>query len=340
MKVIVTGGAGYIGSHTVIELVNAGYEAVIFDDLSNSSASMISRIESITKKEIPFCKVDLSQSSECNDAFNDHKDASAVIHFAAFKSVPESVQYPSKYYKNNIGSLINITNCMDEFQIPLLVFSSSCTVYGDAQELPVKETSPMLPPNSPYGHSKQLGEYFLKNLSSVNSSQIKSIALRYFNPIGAHESGDIGELPNGIPNNLMPYITQTAAGVRQELSVYGDDYDTPDGTAIRDYIHVVDLAVAHVKALVYMRSDKSNQDYEIFNVGAGKGSSVMEVILSFERVSGISLNYKIAPRRDGDISSIYAESTHTKKTLDWSEQYDLDDMTRSAWIWEKKLRDL
>lgn len=338
MKVIVTGGAGYIGSHTVVELINAGFEAVIFDDLSNSSVDMLAKISNIVDENVAFNKVDLSNREACEKAFDEHKDAKAVIHFAAFKSVPESVSEPSKYYKNNIGSLLNVIDCMEVHHMPYLVFSSSCTVYGDAKELPVSESSPLLLPNSPYGHTKQIGESILQNLSRVSTSKIKSIALRYFNPIGAHPSGEIGELPNGIPSNLMPFITQTAAGVRESLSVFGDDYDTPDGTAIRDYIHVVDLAVAHVKALRYMDSNLESSRYQFFNVGTGKGSSVMEVIESFERTNDVKLNYRIAPRREGDIASIYAECQKTKDTLGWSAKYNLDDMTRSAWMWEKKLR--
>lgn len=340
MKVIVTGGAGYIGSHTVVELINAGYETVIFDDLSNSSLDMISKISNIVNQDIDFREVDLSDYGASAKAFEEHKNADAVIHFAAFKSVPESLNKPNEYYRNNIGSLLNVTSLMERYDIQYLVFSSSCTVYGAANELPVKESTPMLPPNSPYGHTKQLGEDILKNISQTVASKLKSVALRYFNPTGAHPSGMIGELPNGVPGNLMPFITQTAAGVRKQLSVYGDDYDTQDGTAIRDYIHVSDLAGAHVKALDYMKSEKSTANYEVFNVGTGNGSSVMEVINSFERTSGKQLNYKIAPRRSGDIAAIYADCTHTMETINWSAQFNLDDMTRSAWEWEKKLRGL
>ena len=340
MKVIVTGGAGYIGSHTVVELVNAGYDVVLMDDLSNSSIDMLDKIGDVIGKKICFIKVDLSDSDACAKAFKTHVDAKAVIHFAAFKSVPESISKPNEYYRNNIGSLLNVTTSMEKYDMPYLVFSSSCTVYGDTKELPVKESTPMLPPNSPYGHTKQLGEHILKNLSSTLASKIKSIALRYFNPVGAHPSGMIGELPNGVPGNLMPFITQTAAGFRQQLSVFGDDYNTPDGTAVRDYIHVVDLASAHVKALDYMQSEKSKEKYQVFNVGTGNGSSVLEVIQSFERTSGEKLNYKIAPRREGDIAMIYADAKYTMETINWSAKYNLDDMTGSAWAWEKKVRGL
>lgn len=338
MKVIITGGAGYIGSHTVVELIEAGYDTVVFDDLSNSSVEMIDKIGEIVSRKVDFVEVDLSNTDACDEAFAKHQDAQAVIHFAAYKSVPESLSKPSEYYKNNIGSLLNVTSCMERFEIPFLVFSSSCTVYGDTKELPVKESTPTLPPNSPYGHTKQLGEYILENLSNTEASNIKSVALRYFNPIGAHSSGIIGELPNGIPGNLMPYITQTAAGLREQLSVFGDDYDTADGTAIRDYIHVEDLSSAHVRSLDYMQSEASQKSYEVFNVGTGNGSSVMEVIQSFETTSGIKLNYKIAPRREGDIAAIYADGAHTMSTINWTPKYKLDDMTRSAWNWEKKLR--
>lgn len=340
MKVIITGGAGYIGSHTVVELTEAGYETVVFDDFSNSTVEMIDKIGEIVNQKISFYEVDLSDAEACDQAFSKHSDADAVIHFAAFKSVPESVSKPNEYYKNNIGSLLNVTASIEKYDIPYLVFSSSCTVYGDAKELPVQESTPMLPPNSPYGHTKQLGELILSNLSNTTASHLKVIALRYFNPTGAHPSGLIGELPNGIPGNLMPYITQTAAGLREELSVFGDDYNTPDGTAIRDYIHVCDLATAHVKALDYMRSNDSSKGYEVFNVGTGNGSSVMEVIQSFERTSGEKLRYRIAKRRAGDIAAIYADGKHTMVTLDWKAEFNLDDMTRSAWEWEKKLRSL
>ena len=338
MKVIITGGAGYIGSHTVVELINAGYEAVIFDDLSNSSIDMIEKIEDVVNQRISFVEVDVSNVEACQIAFAKHKDASAVMHFAAFKSVPESVNKPNEYYRNNISSFLNVTSCMEKYEIPYFVFSSSCTVYGDVKVSPVNESTPLLPPNSPYGHTKQLCEYMLKNISNVEASNLKSVSLRYFNPIGAHMSGLIGELPNGVPGNLMPFITQTAAGIREQLFIFGDDYDTPDGTAVRDYIHVSDLAAAHLKALKYMTSNTSKHKYEVFNVGTGKGSSVMEVIHSFERTSGEKLNYSVASRRKGDVAVIYADGTHTMKILGWSPKYNLDDMTKSAWKWEKKLR--
>lgn len=338
MKVIVTGGAGYIGSHTVVALVDAGYETVIFDNLCNSDTSAIKRINEVANSDVSFVNVDLSDVQSCNEAFEVHRDAEAVIHFAAYKSVPESLQKPHIYYRNNMGSLLNIIASMEHYNITYLVFSSSCTVYGDPKELPVKETSPILPPNSPYGHTKQLGELTLKNRTRLRSSNMKSVALRYFNPIGAHPSGKIGELPNGIPNNLMPFITQTAAGLRDQLSVFGGDYSTIDGTAVRDYLHVVDLANAHVKALDYLQSERCKSDFEVFNLGTGRGSSVLEVIHSFERTSGLKLNYEIAPKRDGDIAIIYADSSLAMKTIDWSIQYSLDDMTRSAWIWEKTIR--
>lgn len=339
MKVIVTGGAGYIGSHTIVELVNSGHEVVIFDDLSNSSAEIVDRLGKLLLKDIDFIKVDLSNKDLCDAAFENHHDAEAVIHFAAFKSVPESVNIPHKYYRNNMATLLNVTAAMIKNEMQYLVFSSSCTVYGDTQDLPVKESTPILSPISPYGHTKQLGEYILENIAQTKT-ELKSVSLRYFNPIGAHLSGMIGELPIGPPNNLMPYITQTAAGVREELKVFGDDYNTPDGTAVRDYIHVCDLAVAHVQALEYMQSNSSTEKYEAFNVGTGHGSSVLEVIHSFEQTNNLKLNYKIAPRRAGDIDAIYADGQYTMDTLQWSAKYDLDDMTRSAWVWEKEFRGL
>ena len=334
-KIIVTGGAGYIGSHTAVALIEAGYQVVVIDNLCNSSDNVLRGIESITSTKVEFHNVDLRNNSETEEIFKQHQDSFGVIHFAAYKCVPESVEKPKEYYKNNIESLLNVTTAMDRYGISNLVFSSSCTVYGDTEQLPVSEQTPWLPPNSPYGHTKQLGEMILKNMSSLTNSKLKTVSLRYFNPIGAHPSALIGELPIGAPNNLMPYITQTAIGLREELSVFGDDYPTSDGSAVRDYIHVCDLADAHVLALVYMAQHKDN--YSVFNIGTGKGNSVLEVIQSFEKISGSALNYKIVPRRAGDIAEIYADPTKANMILGWQPKYSLDDMTKSAWKWEQSL---
>lgn len=337
-KVIVTGGAGFIGSHTVAELATAGFKPLVVDNFSNSNENMISQISKIIGYTVPYEKVDLSNAAATDRFFSHQSDALAVIHFAAYKSVPESLEHPNAYYKNNIESLLNVIAGMEKYTIKHLVFSSSCTVYGEVEQLPVTEETRFGKAITPYGHSKQLGEMIIQNASTLKTAKIKSIALRYFNPIGAHDSGWIGELPNGVPNNLMPYITQTAAGKRAQLSVYGDDYPTHDGTAIRDYIHVTDLASAHVAAMDYMMSDKMDTNYDVFNIGTGNGSSVMEVIQSFEKTNDLKLNYKIVDRRAGDIATIYAETTKANDKLQWRSKYTLDDMTRSAWLWEQNLK--
>jgi UDP-glucose 4-epimerase len=334
-NILVTGGTGYIGSHTVVELMNSGHEVFVIDDLSNSEIEVLDRIEKITGKKPVFEKFKLRDSAKVNDFFEDYK-IDAVIHFAAFKAVGESVAHPTKYYKNNIVSLANILEAMNLNSVENVVFSSSATVYGQPDELPATELTPMKPAESPYGYTKQIGENMLIDQTNADSN-FKAIALRYFNPIGAHESAEIGELPNGVPNNLMPFITQTAIGKREKLSVFGNDYNTPDGTGVRDYIHVVDLAKAHVKAVERMINHEMEEQMEVFNLGTGNGFSVKEVIDSFEKTSGVKLNYEYAPRRQGDVENIYASTDKANQKLNWKAEKTLDDMTRDAWAWEKKI---
>lgn len=339
-KVIVTGGMGFIGSHTVVELIDSGYQPIIVDNLSNSDEKVLDSIEKISGKKVVFEKIDLSHESDTAAFFERHQDAVGVIHFAALKAVGESVQKPTEYYKNNIFSLINVLAGIKENKIQNFIFSSSCTVYGQPDQLPVTEDSPIKPAESPYGNTKQIGEEIIIAETNARNGGLSSISLRYFNPIGAHASGELGELPIGVPNNLMPYITQTAAGLRDQLSVFGGDYDTPDGTAIRDYIHVVDLANAHVIALQRLINEENSENYEFFNLGTGKGYSVLDVIRSFEKSTDQKLNYKIVERRSGDIECIYADTKKASNILKWNTKLSLDDMTYSAWEWEKKLRNL
>ncbi len=336
MKILVTGGAGYIGSHTVVELQQKGYDVVIIDNLSNSTKEVIYSIEKISGKLPEFHQFDLCDENLIGKFFSNNNDIDGIIHFAAFKAVGESVEQPLKYYHNNLTSLINLLKYMNEVQIKNLVFSSSCTVYGQPDMLPVKEDAPFKKAFSPYGHTKQICEQIIECASSVHN--IKAILLRYFNPIGAHDSSLIGELPLGIPNNLLPFITQTAIGKRDYLKVFGNDYDTPDGTCIRDYIHVVDIAKAHVVALERLQNNKTNSSCEVFNLGTGKGFSVLEVIKSFEKVTGVKLNYKFVDRRHGDIEKVWADTTFANKVLGWKAEKGLDEMTLSAWNWEKKLK--
>ena len=334
-NILVTGGTGYIGSHTAIELIKSGHEVLIIDDLSNSTIDSLDRIEKISGKRPIFEQFKLRDSAKVDDFFEEY-DIDAIIHFAAFKAVGESVAHPMKYYKNNLVSLANVVDAMTSNDIRNIVFSSSATVYGQPEVLPATEETPVVPAESPYGNTKQIGEQMLIDQTKA-SSKFNSIALRYFNPIGAHESGENGELPLGTPNNLMPFITQTAIGLRDELKVFGDDYNTPDGTAVRDYIHVVDIAKAHVKAIERMIDGKSESQFEIFNLGTGKGFSVKQVIDSFEKTTGVKLNYSIAPRRRGDVEQIYASTAKANKVLDWKAEKSLDEMTLSAWKWEKYL---
>lgn len=336
-KILVTGGLGFIGSHTVVELQNEGYEVVIIDDLSNSSEKVLDGITSITGKKPLFEKLDLKDRPKVETFFEKHNDVKGVIHFAASKAVGESVQEPLLYYENNISTLVYILKELKKLPSAAFIFSSSCTVYGQADELPITENAPVKQAESPYGNTKQIGEEIISDTCKVTPS-LKAIALRYFNPVGSHESAKIGELPIGVPQNLVPFITQTAIGIREQLSVFGDDYPTPDGTCIRDYIHVVDLAKAHVVALNRLLQNKNKSNYETFNLGTGKGSSVLEVIKAFEKVSGEKLNYKIVGRREGDIISAYADTTKANNELGWKTKLTLDDAMRSAWKWEQVVR--
>jgi UDP-glucose 4-epimerase len=336
MKILVTGGSGYIGSHTVVELQQQGFEVVIIDNLSNSQASVLDAIEKITGTRPHFEQFDLIDREKTNDFFARHSDLQGVIHFAAFKAVGESVEKPLVYYRNNLVSLINILEAMANNNVKNLVFSSSCTVYGQPDELPVSEQAPIKKAESPYGNTKQISEEIIQD--TLKSTPLQAIALRYFNPIGAHETALIGELPLGVPNNLVPFITQTAIGIRQQLSVFGDDYNTPDGTAVRDYIHVVDLAQAHVIAIKRMIENQMKANFEVFNLGTGNGYSVLEVIHSFEKVSGQALNYKIVGRRAGDVEKVWADPTHSNNVLGWKAKKSLDEMNQSAWKWEKAYR--
>jgi len=336
-KILVTGGTGYIGSHTVVELQNVGFEVVIVDDLSNSTIGVIDRIEQITGIRPEFHQFNM-QSLELLDAFFvKSKGIDAVIHFAAYKAVGESVVKPLIYYRNNLLSLVNLFECMGKHGVNNLVFSSSCTVYGQPDHLPVTEQTPRKAAESPYGNTKIVGEDIIRDYTRANPA-VQTIALRYFNPIGAHPSALIGELPNGIPSNLVPFVTQTAAGIRTQLSVFGDDYNTPDGSCIRDYINVVDLAKAHVIAIERLLNHKNESSFEFFNVGTGTGVSVLALLKAFEKVTGQKLNYKIVERRAGDIEQIYADTTKANKVLGWKSEATLEETLLSAWNWEKRLR--
>ncbi|MDA8728768.1 UDP-glucose 4-epimerase GalE [Flavicella sp.] len=330
-KILVTGGLGFIGSHTVVELQNEGYEVVIIDNLSNTTIAVLDNIISITGITPTFANIDLRNQKAVGDFFDNHT-IDGVIHFAAFKAVGESVGSPLVYYQNNLNTLIYLLQELTVRKIDNFIFSSSCTVYGQADSLPITEKAPVKPAESPYGYSKQAGEIILRD--SCKASELNAISLRYFNPIGAHPSIKIGELPLGVPQNLIPYITQTAAGLRGELSVFGDDYPTKDGTAVRDYIHVVDLAKAHISALGRLIHKENKSNYEFFNVGSGTGSSVLEVIKAFEKASGKPLRYKIVGRREGDVTAAYADTTLANKELKWKTTLSLDDALASAWQWQ------
>lgn len=336
-RVLVTGGTGYIGSHTTVELIEAGYEVVIIDSLVNSTIETLDGIEKITGVRPAFEKFDLCHFQEVDQFIKKYDHLKAIVHFAAFKSVPESVLKPVMYYRNNLLSLINLLNVMKNHQIQHFVFSSSCTVYGEPDKLPVTEQSPIKKANSPYGNTKQISEEILQD-SLAAGYPIKAVSLRYFNPIGAHPSALIGELPIGEPNNLVPYITQTAAGIRKELRVFGDDYNTPDGSAIRDYINVVDLSKAHVVAIDRLLKKKNKSDYEVFNLGTGKGISVFEVIKAFEKATGIKINYKVVGRRLGDIEQVFADTRYANQELGWKSGVSLEETLLSAWNWEKYYR--
>ncbi|MXV37119.1 UDP-glucose 4-epimerase GalE [Flavobacteriaceae bacterium Ap0902] len=333
-KILVTGGLGYIGSHTVVELLNDGFEVAIIDDLSNSERFVLDRIEEITGKKPDFFEFDLKDQERTNQFFAENK-VDGVIHFAASKAVGESMVKPLIYYRNNLVGLLNLLDAAKDHHIDNIIFSSSCTVYGQADELPIDEKAPIKKAESSYGKTKQMGEEILEDFARVFDKKI--IALRYFNPIGAHPSALIGELPKGVPNNLIPFITQTAAGIREQLSVFGDDYPTRDGTAIRDYIYVMDLANAHVKGLKRLLADENVDQYEIYNLGTGTGSTVLEVIQAFEEASGTKLNYKIVDRRPGDITAAYADNTKAAKELGWTPETSLEESLRTAWEWQKTL---
>ncbi|MDP2161306.1 MAG: UDP-glucose 4-epimerase GalE [Flavobacterium sp.] len=336
MKIVVTGGLGFIGSHTVVELQNQGFDVVIIDNLSNASLDVLDGIFSITGKKPEFEKMDVRDKAAVQSFFKKYSDVTGIVHFAASKAVGESVENPLLYYENNINSLVYILQELQQKSEAHFIFSSSCTVYGQAKTMPITENAPIQPAMSPYGNTKQIGEEIISDVSKV--SNIKAILLRYFNPIGAHESAAIGELPFGVPQNLVPFITQTAMGLRKELSVFGSDYPTPDGTCIRDYIHVVDLAKAHVVALQRLIEKKNLENVEVFNLGTGKGSSVLEVIHAFEKVSQKKLPFKIVDRREGDVIEAYADTEKANKILGWKTELSLEQALESAWKWEQKIR--
>ena len=336
-KILVTGGLGYIGSHVVVELQKMNFEVVIIDDLSNSSLDVLGGIEKITGIKPEFEKIDLKKKSDVRGFFNRHANLDGIIHFAASKAVGESVKNPLKYYENNICSLVYLIEELNKIDSPKLIFSSSCTVYGEAEKLPIAENSPIKAAESPYGNTKIVGEQIVKDCCRANNS-LQSIILRYFNPIGAHDSANIGELTVGVPQNLVPFITQTAIGIREELSVFGNDYPTPDGTCIRDYIHVVDLAKAHVVAIKRLLEKKNLKNAEFFNIGTGKGASVLEVVETFEAISRTKLNFVFKDRRQGDVVSAFADTSKANKVLGWKAELNLKDALASAWKWEKKVR--
>jgi len=335
-KILVTGGLGYIGSHTVVELQQAGFKVVVIDNLANSSLDVLGGITTITDQAPIFERLDLRDKADVIDFFKTHNDLDGVIHFAASKAVGESVENPLLYYENNLNTLVYLLQECKAHSINNIIFSSSCTVYGEPDSLPITETASIKKAMSPYGNTKQISEEILFDTCYV--SEIKSIALRYFNPIGAHESAEIGELPIGVPQNLVPFITQTAIGIREQLSVFGDDYDTSDGSCIRDYIHVVDLAKAHVIAMQRLLSEKNTSDFEVFNIGTGEGSSVFKIIKTFEEVSGENLNYNVVERRPGDVTAVYADTKKANEVLGWKAEKSLENALASAWKWEQKVR--
>ncbi|GAA4829620.1 UDP-glucose 4-epimerase GalE [Algivirga pacifica] len=336
-KILVTGGTGYIGSHTVVALQQKGYEVVVLDNLSNSEYGVLDGIERITGVRPTFENVDLRDKERTAEVFQSHTDIKAVIHFAASKAVGESVGMPLEYYENNIGGMLNLLSAMRTYKVPNIVFSSSCTVYGQPKQLPVTEEEPVKPALSPYGNTKQIGEEILRDTVKAHPG-LKAISLRYFNPVGAHESALIGELPKGVPLNLLPFITQTAIGLREQLKVYGKDYNTVDGTCVRDYIHVVDLANAHIIAAERMLDHNGEDAYEYFNLGTGTGSSVLQVIQAFEKVSGQALNYVFVERRAGDVEQIWADTQRANEVLGWKAEKGLEEMVRTAWLWEQHVR--
>jgi len=336
-KILVTGGTGYIGSHTVVELMEVGMEVVIIDNLSNSEREVLDGITAITGKQPDFEEVDLRERNATYDVFRKYPDIEAIIHFAAFKAVGESVEKPLEYYENNILSLIHLLEAMKIFSVQHMVFSSSCTVYGEPDELPVTENAPLKKADSPYGNTKQICEDILKD--TIHTLKGKGVvSLRYFNPIGAHPSALIGELPIGVPNNLVPFITQTAAGIRDTLHVFGGDYNTPDGSAIRDYINVVDLAKAHVMSINRLLNGEQKSDFEVFNLGTGRGFSVLEIIHAFEKATGVKLSYRVVERREGDIEKVFADTSYANRELGWKAEKGIEETLLSAWKWEMQLR--
>ena len=336
-KILVTGGTGYIGSHTVVELQEAGYDVIVVDDLSNSGIDVLDNIAKISGTKPAFSKINLADGVKTDNFFSRHHDIVAIIHFAASKAVGESVQIPLHYYRNNLVSTMNLLDCQLKSGIANIVFSSSCTVYGQPDKLPVTESTPRKDAESPYGNTKRVIEDILRDAIHAYP-QLRGIALRYFNPIGAHPSALIGELPLGVPQNLVPFITQTAAGIRNELKVFGSDYDTPDGSAIRDYINVVDLAKAHVIAIERLLHNRNKEGFEVFNLGTGNGSTVLEIVRGFEKATGVKLNYKIVDRRPGDIEKIWADTTYANEELGWKARIGLEETLLSAWNWEKRIR--
>lgn len=335
-KILVTGGTGYIGSHTTVELQKAGYEVVIIDNLSNSNIGVLDGIEKITGIRPEFVEGDVTDINTLRKLFKDHPGIKGIINFAASKAVGESVHKPLLYYRNNLVSLLNLLDLMPEYGVKGIVFSSSCTVYGEPDVNPIDETAPIKPATSPYGNTKQISEEIITDAIKAGAP-FKSILLRYFNPVGAHPSAEIGELPLGVPQNLIPYLTQTAAGIRKELTVFGDDYNTPDGSCIRDFIDVVDLAKAHVIAMKRMLDMPEGEQLEIFNLGTGNGLSVLQLIESFERATGVKVPYKIGPRREGDIEKIWADPKKANEVLGWKAEVDIDDTMRNAWRWQQKI---
>lgn len=337
-KILVTGGTGYIGSHTTVELINAGYSVVIIDNLSNSNKEVLKGIEAITGVSPDFVEADCTDIQALKSLFDKYPDIKGIINFAASKAVGESMEKPILYYRNNLNTLMNLLDLMPEYGVKGIVFSSSCTVYGEPDENPVTEKAPIKKATSPYGNTKQISEEIITDV--INSgAPFKSVILRYFNPVGAHPSAEIGELPNGVPQNLIPYLTQTAIGIRKELSVFGNDYNTPDGSCIRDFINVVDLAKAHVIAVQRMLEDKSESKIEIFNLGTGVGLSVLELIDAFERATGVKVPHKIVGRRAGDIEKVWANPKYANEVLGWKAESTIEDTMRSAWAWQKKLRE-
>ncbi len=336
-SILVTGGMGYIGSHTTVELIEAGYDVIIVDDLSNSNPSVLDGIEKITGKRPTFYHESCNDLDAMERIFSEEKNISGIIHFAASKAVGESVQKPLLYYRNNITSLLNMLEVMERHSVKGIVFSSSCTVYGQPKMLPVTESAPILPATSPYGNTKQINEEIIADAIHAGVPY-KAVILRYFNPIGGHESALIGELPTGVPQNLVPYLTQAAAGVRKELTVFGDNYDTPDGSCIRDYIDVVDLSKAHVKAIERMLKNESEDKVEYFNIGTGRGVSVLELIHTFEKATNVKVPYKIGPRREGDIEQVWADPTRANTVLGWKAVRPLDETLRNAWKWQQKIK--